>query len=89
MTDHLNSSLSVLASKVEELDQGTCQGVVIHLQCPYDYCILMNKNITVNSTDEQRVLIALAYSVVSVKMDSVSSWEVQSVSLAQTSIFSS
>ena len=52
----LNGSLSApktMFSKAEEFDQFTCQGMVIHLQCPYDYCILMNINISVKSTDEQ------------------------------------
>ena len=42
-----------MCATVKGTDHNTCQGVVIHPQCPYDYCILMNIDITVNSTDEQ------------------------------------
>ena len=35
------------------VNQTTCQGVVVHPHCPYDYCIFKNLNISVNSTDEQ------------------------------------
>ena len=53
---NLNSSHSALTrmcTTLKETDQGTCQGVVIHHQCPYDYCTLKNADISVNSTDEQ------------------------------------
>ena len=52
----LNGSQSALRSMcatADEMDQGTCQGVFIYTQCPYDYCILQSVNISVNSTDEQ------------------------------------
>ena len=52
----LNSSrtgLPTMCSIFEETDQGTCHGVFIHHHCPFDYCILKNINISVNSTDEQ------------------------------------
>ena len=81
----LNGNLSALASK--ELDQGTCQGVVIHLQCPYDYCVLMNKNISVNSADEQCAFNRTG--ILCGKCQDGFSLILQSVSLAQTSIFSS
>ena len=48
----LNSSNSAVQS-VKESDQGTYQGVVIHHQCPYKYCILKSTDISVSITDEQ------------------------------------
>ena len=48
----LNSSNSAVQS-VKESDQGTYQGVVIHHQCPYKYCILQSTDISVSITDEQ------------------------------------
>ena len=48
-----NSALKKMNTNVKETDQGICQGVVIHLQCPYNYCTLKNTDISVNSIDEQ------------------------------------
>ena len=47
----VNTNNSVLPSRCT--NQTTCQGVVVHRHCPYDYCILMKVNISLNSTDEQ------------------------------------
>jgi len=52
----LNSSYSFLTrmcATVEGSYHDTRQGVIIHPQCPYDYCILKSINITVNTTDKQ------------------------------------
>ena len=54
----LNAShpaLPTMCTGNEKFHQGTCQGMVIHERCPYDYCVHMNTNISVNSTDEQCV----------------------------------
>ena len=52
----LNSSHSALpatCTTIEGADEDRCQGVVIHLHCPYDYCTLKTVRISVNSTDKQ------------------------------------
>ena len=36
-----------------DINQTTCQRVVVHSPCPYDYCTFKNLNISVNSIDEQ------------------------------------
>ena len=47
------SFLTRMCATVEGTDHDTRQGVIIHTQCPYDYCILKSINITVNTTDKQ------------------------------------
>ena len=63
-------------------DQCTSQAVIVHSPCPYDYCVLKNVNISLNTTDKQCAFNRTG--VVSVRTDSVLSSEVQSVSIAPT-----
>ena len=49
---HVNTSDPGLAVSCT-VNQATCQGVVVHRHCPYDYCVLNKVNISLNSTDEQ------------------------------------
>jgi len=49
----LNSSNSTLARGCTVAKESECQGIVIHPNCPYDYCISTKINISLNSTDKQ------------------------------------
>ena len=51
----IKSNNSALATRFADADndQCTCQGVIVHLPCPYDYCVLKNVNISWSTTDKQ------------------------------------
>ena len=49
----LKSSNSTLARGSTLATESECQGIVIHPNCPYDYCISTKTNISLNSTDKQ------------------------------------
>ena len=47
-----NSALAIRCANADN-DQCTCQGVIVHSPCPYDYCVLKNVNISSSTTDKQ------------------------------------
>ena len=50
----IGSNISTVAARsIRDINQTTCQGVVVHRHCPYDYCIPKKVNISLNSTDQQ------------------------------------
>jgi len=49
----LNSSNSTLARGCSLAKESECLGIVIHPNCPYDYCTFTKINISLNSTDKQ------------------------------------
>ena len=48
-----NSSAFAAQCTDADINHTTCQEIVVHSPCPYDYCIFKNLNISVNSRDEQ------------------------------------